>query len=321
MATGSPWHNKKVLVTGGTGFIGANLVRRLLAEGADVSVMSRNISGAWRLAEIVDRITLISGDISCFADTKAAIAQAKPSVIFHLATARANEEPANFPLFNSINTMGAHHLVNAAVSADVPMLVCAGSQLEYGPSQQPHLETDPLQPQTLHGLSKAAATLYFQNAARQMPLSTIILRLFHVYGPWESPKRLVPTAIRAALNGTALRMTNKGIQRDYVYVDDVVDAFLRAGQRPDLKGEIFNIASGTQACNEDIVMAIEKISKKRITIEFDAYPPHLTDVPFRVADIEKAKKVFGWRPRFALDQGLRATIDWISKHELKCINP
>ncbi|MBI3601428.1 MAG: NAD-dependent epimerase/dehydratase family protein [Candidatus Omnitrophica bacterium] len=315
MAAKNQWHNRRVLLTGGTGFIGANLVRRLLAEKATVFVMSRNISDAWRLEGILDKITMISGDLSCFADIDAALAKSKPSTIFHLATARVSEDPTNFPLFISINTLGAHHLMTAAKNAGVETLVYAGSQLEYGQSNRPHLETDRLEPDTFHGLTKAAATLFFQATARQTDFSVAILRLFHVYGPWESPKRLIPTATRAVLNETTLRMTQKGIRRDYVYVDDVVEAFLMAAERPDLKGEVFNIASGTQTLNEDIVMAIERHTGKRLVVEFDAYPPRPTDTIFRVADIEKAKTVLGWHPQFDLDKGLCATIDWLSKYD------
>lgn len=311
MAAIVSWNRIRVLVTGGSGFVGANLIRRLLAEGADVFALVRDADDAWRLQDVSGKITMLSGDISCFGDVAAALIQARPSVVFHLATARAGEDLKNFPLFLSTNTLGAYHLITAAKNSGVEIMVCAGSQLEYGQSNFPHCETDALVPDTLHGLTKASATMLFQAAAHNMQLPVVILRLFHVYGPWESPKRLIPSAIGAALTGQVLRMTQKGFCRDFVYIDDVIETFLIAAQRPDLRGEVFNIAGGCRVLNEDIVTNIERLSGKPLAVEFGAYPAHIIDTVFGVADITKAKVILGWQPHFSLENGLRATMEWV----------
>lgn len=315
MINTTSWRGKRVLVTGGTGFVGANLVRRLLSEEACVFVLARDAATAWRLDGIRERVTVLSGDLSRLVDVQAAMGSARPSVVFHLATARGASTPADYPMFVAVNTMGAYHLWMAAHEAGVERLVCAGSQLEYGPSLAPHRETDRIQPNTFHGLTKAAACLFLQAAGCREAPSTVILRLFHVYGPWESPKRLIPTAARAALGGHRLLMTGKGIRRDYVYVDDVVDAFLMAADRTDLNGEIFNIGSGHQTPNEEAVAMIERLSGAPLDVEFGAYPSHVMDTTYRVADIEKAKALLGWQPRHALEQGLRATLRWVSDYD------
>lgn len=312
----NPWKNKRILVTGGTGFVGANLIRRLIAEQAQVTVLARDPASSWRLASLRDSITFFPGDLTRATDIEASVAQARPDIIFHLATAREENSSANYPAFVAINTLGPHHLLSAARLANVKMLVCAGSQLEYGPHQEPHRETDRIQPNTYHGMTKGAAATYLQEAGRhQTPPATVILRLFHVYGPWESPKRLIPTAIRAALRGDTLRTTSQDIRRDYIHVDDVVAAFLLAAQRPDLSGEIFNIGSGHQTSNEAVIRLIERVVDKPLAITAGAYPPHLTDAPFRVADISKARKDLGWEPRLDLMQGLRTTVEWVEAYD------
>ena len=315
MTTPISWRGQRVLVTGGTGFVGANLVRRLLAEEASVFVLARDAANVWRLEGIRDRVTVLPGDLCRLSDVEAALMRARPAVVFHLATARSGSTAADYPTFAAINTLGAYHLWTAAHKAGVGRMVCAGSQMEYGPSVEPHQETDRIQPDTVHGLTKGAACLFLQDAGRRAVPSTVVLRLFHVYGPWESPKRLVPTAIRAALGGTLLRMTDKGIRRDYVYVDDVVEAFLMAAVRTDLTGEVFNIGSGRQTPNEEVVVLIGRIAGKPLAAEFGAYASHVTDTTFRVADINKAASILGWRPKHDLAQGLRATIDWVAAYD------
>lgn len=315
MITGEKWRGKRVLVTGATGFVGANLVRRLLAEKADVYVLTRDAASAWRLEGIRERVTVLSGDLGRLADVQAAMDQANPVVVFHMATVRAGNAQPDYAQFVAINTMGAHHLLAAARANGVERLISAGSQLEYGPSLKPHCETDCLQPDTYHGMTKGAASVYLQAAGRKGNPATVTLRLFHVYGPWESPKRLIPTAIRAVSGGTLLRMTPRGIRRDYVYVGDVVEAFLMAADLPGIGGGIFNIGSGIQTSNEEVVMMVGKLCGKPLSVEFDAYAPHATDTTYRVADIEKAGKVLGWKPATSLEQGLKATIEWVATYD------
>ncbi|MEI8175259.1 MAG: SDR family NAD(P)-dependent oxidoreductase [Candidatus Omnitrophota bacterium] len=312
MASSCLWRGKRVLVTGGTGFIGANLLRRLLAEGAHVSALIRHAESAWRLKSILHEIDILPGDISRPEDVENAVTASRPGVIFHLATARSIEAVENLPLFISTNVLGASNLILSAKRAGIKAVVYTGSQLEYGHSASAHVETDRLSPYTLHGVTKAAATMSFQGVARQIGFPVVILRLFHVYGPWESPQRFIPTLIAAALKGETVAMTEKGFRRDYIYIDDVIEALLIAARRPDLKGEVFNIASGRQVLNEEVAAIVERCIGKEIDSTCGAYAAHLTDTGFRVADIRKARSVLGWEPKVDLDSGIKATIDWLS---------
>lgn len=305
------WTGRRIFITGGTGFIGTNLVRRLVEEEAQVFVLVRPQRDAWRLKGVHDRISFLRGDLASEIDVLSAVKAARPEIIFHLATARVPEQEASIPLFFSLNILSASRLISAACDVGVKRLVVAGSSLEYGHSRVPHAESDPLCPSTLHGAMKASATILFQLAAQRPGLSSVILRLFHVYGPWESPDRLVPTALRAALRGEELRLTEKGIRRDFVYVEDVVDSFLMAAQRSDLKDEVINIGSGVQTSNEELVEAVERITGRPISIRFGGYEKKPYDTDFRVADIRKAAALLLWQPRHDLHAGLQATHDWM----------
>lgn len=305
------WIGKRVLVTGGAGFIGANLVRKLVREKAEVFLIAKTGCDLWRLKDILSRVTIIKGDMAQAQDVERAVSRTRPCAIFHLATFRASEESKTLIDFAETNILGAVHLIAAAKKVGLEILVCAGSQLEYGNALKPHRESDLLQPSTLHGITKVSATMLFQYAAHNIGLPVVVLRLFHVYGPWESPKRLIPTAIKAALTGDVLHMTEKGFRRDYVFIDDVVEAFLKAVDRPDLAGEVFNIGSGVHTLNEDVAAAIEKATGKILSIQFGTHPKHLNDTTFRVADIRKARDILGWQPKHSLDEGLRETAEWI----------
>jgi len=305
------WIGKRVFVTGGTGFIGANIVRRLVREKAEVVLLVRPNAHLWRLKGILPKMSLIQGDLTRANDVEKAVSQVCPHAIFHLATFRANKNPTTFSNFVTTNLFGATHLAVAAKKANVQIFVSAGSQLEYGNTLKPHRESDLLRPVTLYGLTRAASTMYFQYAAQELGLPIVVLRLFHVYGPWESHERLIPTAIRAALTGARLPMTEQGFHRDYVFVEDVVEAFLAAAARPDLGGEIFNIGSGVQTSNEEALAIIERVTGKVISSQIGAYKKHLHDTIFRVADIRKAGDILGWRPRYTLDKGIRKTAEWV----------
>jgi len=299
---------RNVLVTGGTGFVGLNLLRRLSAMGARVHVLTRPQSRLERVRDIGADLEVRVADLGDERSLAQVFDKSAPDFVFHLATPRGNDAMA-WRRLTEFNVQAALHLTGQLMRAPQTRLVVAGSSLEYGPNAAPHRETDALSPVTWHGVGKAAADMIYGRAAATQALNINRLRLFHVYGPWESAHRLLPVAIRAAFSGRPVPFTASPIRRDWIYVEDVVDVLLAAAISP-VQGEAFNIGSGAEFSNEDIVAAVEESTGRRIVLSHGAYQSSPSDAEHRCADIGKARMQLGWRPRHDLASGVAETIKW-----------
>ncbi len=135
-----------------------------------------------------------------------------------------------------------------------------------------------------------------------------MLRPFAIYGPGEPAKRLIPTAIRAALDGTPFRITAPGFTRDFVFVEDVVDAYLAAADAPGIEGHLINVGTGRATSNEAVVHLVASVVGRPITLHPEPFPAKPTDTAVWCADITKARDLLGWSPTHTLEQGLVRTV-------------
>ncbi len=307
----------RVLVTGAAGFLGANLVRALLEDGAEVHGLVRRGTSSWRLAGLTGELALHAADLTDVEGLGGAVAAARPEVVFH--TAAAGGHPASRSERETalrVSVLGTANLLEELRWNEVGRFVHVGSSLEYGPKPGPVTEADVLEPATFRGAVKAAATLLCLQLAHAAARPVTVLRPLSVYGPWEQPSRLVPSAVRAARYGEPLPLTARGAGRDFVFVDDVVEACLlvaRAGGEVD--GEIVNIGSGIRTSNEELVAAVERITGRRIVTLPGRYPSSPPDTGTWLADVTKARELLDWTPRHTLDQGLAETVEWFRARE------
>jgi nucleoside-diphosphate-sugar epimerase len=301
---------RTVLVTGATGFIGTNVVRALLRLGSYVHATVQPTSSLWRLEDVRARIHLSVAGLTHFAALEGAFQAARPRVVLHLATPRGHDESDRARLFD-VTMTGALHLARLARTFEVESVVVAGSSLEYGPSERPLTEESPIEPVTAHGLAKAAASLLWERAARDGGLRVCILRLSHVYGPWESPHRLLPSAVRAVHSGMPLSLTAGSARRDWVFVGDVVDAFARAVGL-DVSGQVINVGSGQEHTNADVVASVSAAMKRPIATSIGAFPLRATDPVRRRIDCGKARRLLGWVPTTPLSAGVQRSIEWFT---------
>ena len=309
-----PHYGKRALVVGAAGFIAANLIRELLARGAEVHGIVRPTSNLWRLADVARNITLHRADLADIEALDRVMDLVQPDHIYHFAVARDSSSREARVDVARTNVIGTLHLLEAAVRIGYERLVYAGSSLEYGPSDRPTRETDCPVPLAFFGATKAAATLLCQQAALAGGQPITILRLYSVYGPWEAPSRLVPTVIQAALGDRQVMLTEAGYRRDWIYVQDVVEALLLAAEADQAVGQIINIGTGQQHTNEQVVEAIEAAAGCQLQVRLGAYPPRSTDTTFWVADIAKARRLLQWEPRFDLSTGIQKTFEWFTRH-------
>lgn len=303
------WSGRSVLITGASGFIGANLTRQLLAYQADVHIVLRQADAPWRLDDCVDRLTVHVADVSNCDQLFRTVNACRPQTIFHLATERGIADGQRMRYVQT-TVLGAANLVEVLRRQSSCRLIVAGSSLEYGPCDEPISESNPLTPHTLHGAVKAAASVLFSQAAQQDNLEISQLRLFHVYGPWESGHRFLPTVIRAGLNDQSVSLAAGQSRRDWIFVLDVVGAFLLAAQ-PQVPIGTFNIGSGLEHSNDEVLAVVENLLARKIPRSSKLLTARLTDQAHRFANISAAKAALGWSPQYDLVTGIKCTLEWV----------
>jgi UDP-glucose 4-epimerase len=227
----------RALVLGAGGFVGRHLCARLRADGWDV-VGTVRPGAAGRVPGAVPV------DLADPAALTEAVRAADPDVAFHLAAGRARDTAAARAATAAVNTSSGLHLVEA-LGTHCRAVVRLGSSTEYAAVDGPMDESAPLAPRGFFGATKAAGSLLLVAAAHERGLRSAVLRAFQVYGPGDHAGRLVPTVLRAARDGTVLPLTAPGSRRDWVHVDDVVDACVRAALADDLApGTVLNVGTG-----------------------------------------------------------------------------
>jgi nucleoside-diphosphate-sugar epimerase len=300
-----------VLVTGGSGFIGAGLVRRLLGEGFEVHVLLRPEARLWRLSAVLDRLTVHRADLGDAAAVAEIVEQVRPAVVMHLAAYGAYESQADAHRILETTALGGHNLLSASVASRARLFVNAGSSSEYGYKNEPMRETDRLEPNSVYAVGKAAMTHLCSLLGRAQDETAIAtLRLFSVYGPWEEPTRLFPTLLRRTRAGEPLEMVSPEIARDYVYVDDVLDAFLALPALASLHGDVVNIGSGVQTTLREVVEVVQDVLGRRTEVRWGAMPPRRWDTSCWQADPQKALARLGWRARHSLRDGVARLAAW-----------
>lgn len=297
-----------MLVTGGGGFLGARLVHRLAALSSEVHLIVRPTTDLWRLGNLADRVRLHRCDLADAGAMDAVVRAIGPRVVFHTAATGAHVDADDLRLFRD-NVLATSHLLHATAGLSACRVVHTASSLETGPRPVPITEDDPPAPRVPFAAAKAAASLLVRGAAA-LGRDVVTVRPFAIYGPGEPDRRLIPTAIRAALTGTSLRLTAPGYTRDLVFVEDVVDAYLAAATTPGIEGEVFNIATGRPTPNEETVRVIETLVGRAIVRDRALYPTRPTDTTFWCADVSKASRVLGWQAAHDLEQGLEKTVAW-----------
>lgn len=307
---------ESVLITGASGFIGANLARALVAEGAEVHAIVRASTSLWRIENLLDRVTLHRADIVDAVALRQAMSRARPDVIYHLAMAHGHPTSADQreAVLRS-GVIGTAVLLGASAGVGYRRLIHIGSSLEYGPRSSPLSETDSLSPTTFRGVTKAVAALLCRAAAIGEGKPITIVRPFSVYGPWEASHRFVPTVIRAGLIGGDIALTAPGFRRDYVFVMDVVEACIAAARADTSAGEVINVGSNRQHANEELVQLVREITGSEIPARIGEYPARPSDTGHWIADIGKARRLLNWQPKHSLREGLEKTVAWFRERE------
>jgi len=305
--------SKKFLVTGGSGFIGSNLVRRLLADGNEVRVLDNFSTGNRENLKGLD-VELIEGDLTSYHMVQRAIKGI--NYIFHQGALPSVPRSVNDPIASiNVNVNGTLNVLTAAVEAGVERVVYASSSSVYGDSVElPKRETMLPMPKSPYAASKLAGEYLCRVFHDTYGLETVMLRYFNVFGPHQNPHSqyaaVIPKFIIAALTDQSAVIFGDGLQsRDFTYVDNVVEANLRAINAPkEAVGRVFNIACGNRYSLLELLDTLEYIFGK--TIRSEHHTRRLGDVMHSMADITAARDLLGYEPKIGFQEGLEKTAAW-----------
>lgn len=306
---------KTVIVTGGGGFIGANLVIKLLRRNFLVHVISREGGDLWRLSGIKDKIVVHSGALSNSSNLNKLIKKISPFAVFHLVTYGSYPSQQNIQKIVDVNIKTTCNLLESLRQASCKHLVVAGSSSEYGKKEKAMSETDILEPNNFYAAVKASQTYFCQAFAKTYNMPLIILRLFNVYGPFEEKGRLVRSVIEAALQAKPVKLATGKEARDFIYVDDVADAFMHATKFDNFKGEIFNIGTGRQLTIKQLAEKVYRLIGKKPDLLLNSYSGRQWDSYCWKADMTKTIKLLQWESKTSLEKGLQETVKWYKKNQ------
>ncbi|HIG53540.1 MAG TPA: NAD-dependent epimerase/dehydratase family protein [Candidatus Latescibacteria bacterium] len=306
---------KRTMVTGASGFVGANLTRRLLAEGHQVHLLLRPEYARWRLQALCNEVQIHEVDLHDAEGLARTISLIRPEWAFHLAAYGAYPQQTDLTRMIATNISATGHLIEACLAADCEAFVHAGSSSEYGLVDHAPAEGEAIDPNSHYAWTKAAATHLCRHIARDRDAHLTVLRLYSAYGPYETPTRLLPTLIRQGLRGELPPLVNPGIARDFVFVEDICEAFLlAAAHQQSERGAVYNVGSGVQTTLREIV----ELARRRLDIAAEpawgSMGDRHWDTEVWVADAEKITRELGWRPRYTLAEGFDRTVKWFIDH-------
>ncbi len=310
---------KTIFITGGAGFIGSTLTERLLERGDrvvciddfddfyDPAIKRRNVEKA--LAS--DRYRLVEGDICDLPLLQRLFDEEEVDVVVHIA-ARAGVRPSIVEplLYQKVNVEGSNNLFEVARHHEVPNFVFTSSSSVYGENEKvPFAEDDPVNyPISPYAATKRAGELIAHTYHHLFGLNITCLRPFTVYGPRQRPEMAIHLFLRAILEGRPIKMFGDGTSsRDYTYIDDLVEGFVAAIDRP-LGYEIINLGEHEVTTLKELIEMIgEAVGKEPIIEQLPMQPG---DVPRTFADVSKARRLLGYEPRVSMREGIRRFVEW-----------
>lgn len=316
------WNNKQVVVTGAAGFIASHLTQRLVNEGARVRAFvrytSRNDDGLLRYLppDILSQVEIIRGDLR---DSEAIRAATRDvDTIFHLGALIAIPYSYLHPReVIETNVMGTLNVLMAARDADVRRVVHTSTSEVYGTAHYvPIDESHPLQGQSPYSASKIGADKIVESFYCSYNLPVATLRPFNTYGPRQSARAVIPTIITQALTRESVRLGSLTPSRDFTFVEDTANGFVRIAESDDAIGQEINIGANANITIGELAHKIFDLMGKtpNIECEEERLRPDKSEVKRLHASHQKARDLMGWEPQVSLDEGLQRTIAWISQN-------
>jgi UDP-glucose 4-epimerase len=309
---------RRVLVTGGAGFIGSNLVRALLDRGDEVRVLDNFATGLREnLAGLEDDVEVVEGELRSYERVHNAVRGVE--IVFHQGALPSVPRSVQDPLTtNAVNVEGTLNVLLAARDEGVRRVVFASSSSVYGDTAVlPQREDAPPSPIAPYGVAKLAAERYCSTFSRVYAIETVALRYFNVFGPRQNPlsqyAAVVVKFIHLVAAGEPVPIDGDGeTSRDFTYVSNVVDANLLAADAEGVNGRVLNVAAGSSHTVNELADTIGELLERPVEKRYG--PPRPADIRASWADIAEARRLLGYEPDVGFEEGLRRTADFLLAH-------
>jgi len=315
------WQAKKILVTGAGGFIGSALVEALVDRGASVHAFTRYTSradtGLLRLLpkDVYSQLTITAGDLRD-ADAVECAAEGV-DLIFHLGALISIPYSYHHPVeVAQTNIMGTLSVLQACRRVGCRLVHTSTSEV-YGTALRVPIDEDhPLQGQSPYSASKIGADKLVESYWRAFDVKAVTVRPFNTYGPGQSARAVIPTIITQALTQDVIHLGNLESRRDFTYVTDTVEGFIKAAEADGVDGETFNLGYGSEITIGDLAQEIISLTgfSHSITVSPERLRPEKSEVMRLLSDNRKARERLGWLPQVDIRTGLQQTISWIRDH-------
>lgn len=309
------WQGKPVLVTGASGFVGSHLANQLLVKKSKVITLSQK--GAKHSAQIINEI----GSVENFENLNKIIKKHKIELIFHLAAQPIVEIGQANPIKTfEVNIRGTWNVLESARENNIQKVIIASTVHVYGDNPKvPFKEKYFPQPSRPYETSKACADLLAQSFADTYNLPVEIPRFVNIYGPGDfNFSRLIPKVIKSILSGQQPEVWDIGSVRDFLYIDDAINAYLLLAQKHLDNGKrlrVFNFGTGKPIQIYDLVKKIIQLTKREIEVKMENPPEErFNEIKKQFVSIAKAKRELGWQPLVDLEEGLSKTIKWYQEN-------
>ena len=309
----------KILVTGGSGFIGSFLVERLIKDGYEVSVFDNNFRGRRSYLDAVsDKINFVTGDITKPVDIK--VAMRNVDTVYHLAAINGTEHFYKIPeVVLRVNTIGTINTVEALEGSDVEKFIYFSSSEIYGtpeyyPTDEKHklVVLDPSNPRFTYSGSKIIGEIYTNTYCNKFGIDFSCVRPHNLYGPKMGYEHVLPQFIKRIVKNEEFTVQGNGTQtRSFCYISDAIDALMQVGQIK-TNGEAFNIGNDKEEVTVlELIDVLSKVAEVELKPKF--LPLLQGSTPKRKPNIDKARKLLGYEPKVSLEEGIRATYEWYKK--------
>ena len=304
--------NKRILVTGGSGFIGSHLVKSLLQAGAKVAITVRysNVVQNVRIADCWHQLEVIEADLRNRGALEA-IRRFEPEIVFHLAAYQhVGQSFVQVEECFDVNAKGTANVVD--VCDGVPKFVYIATSEVYGYQEGvPFVETMEPNPQSPYSITKYAGELYCRMKQRMgSKTAMVLLRPFNAFGPYQSTKAIIPELILKCLLGEPILTTPGEQTREFNFVTNLTDGMIMAAQHAGQIEGPMNIAGGEEVAVRDLVRKIAEITETRSRIEIGALPYRPNEIWRMRGDCTRIGQLLGWKPKVSLEEGLKITVDW-----------
>ena len=306
----------KIIITGASGFVGANLTRNLLKTKHQIHIFTRKNSKLWRLKDIKTKLNTHTVSLNNSKILKKKLLEIKPRFVFHCATYGVLPSQTNFSKLIKTNVIGTYNLLQALEECNgLSKLVNLDSSFVYGQKHNSIKENQIAEPITPYGIMKLSQTNLVRYYSIKRKIPSITMRLFTPFGRFDQPGRLITDIMKSLITKKPLTLFSPYSKRDFIHIDDTINALILASKSPFKNGEIFNVGSGKYYSVKEFVTLASKVSKTKIDVNWKNKQREFDKLGGNgYANIRKISENLGWKPKITIQEGLLKSYKWYKKN-------